>query len=763
MTSPKESATRKCIDIVLNNLDWCTDERKPDCNVFTERAKTNAQNKKLKGHPDYVLYESGTDNPIAIIEAKKLGQDLQKALKQGASYAKDLDVGIVFATDGTIIETFYRKDRCPLRLDDEFITDFLSEKELLKFVGTSSSVYTPEKIFHTKRELIKIFGEANKFLRKEGLREGVERFSEFSTLLFLKLISELEGERERLGEKRLLEKTYCWESFCNKQPKELLDYINDSILPRLVDKYNHSGDVFESKLLIQNPSTLKKIVDKLSSLQLLNTDSDVKGDAFEYFLKNSITVGNDLGEYFTPRHIVKLIVELIDPKFDETVYDPCCGTGGFLIQAFRHVENKCKHTKKNLEKLRHETIYGRELTGTAKIAKMNMIIIGDGHTNIKQMNSLKNQVKNEYDVVLTNYPFSQETDYGFSYGYDTENANPVFLQHVIDALRQGGRAGVVVPEGILFDDNLNSKKIRKNLIDKCNLIAVIALNSFVFRPYTGQPTSILIFEKGNQTKKVWFFNVYDDGYKQTSAKKGRPPIRENDLLQLRKLWLDKQKSDKSFSVNVDTIRNNNYKLSLTNYLSERQKTNCPKLGDVCDIRIGGTPKRDTKSFWVDGGNLWVKIKDMRFPIINDTEEKISDAGVSHSNVKLIPKGSILYSFKLTIGVVSIAGKNLYTNEAIAAIIPRENTLLPKYLYYVLPRIDVTHLKRRAAKGYTLNTETLKKIEIPIPPVQEQKDFINSMRKSEVKMQGYKNKIADLSSKQDSLVLKLMKKHTELIN
>ena len=117
----------------------------------------------------------------------------------------------------------------------------------------------------------------------------------------------------------------------------MLDYINDTILARLVNRYNHSGDVFQRKLLINSPATLKRIVDRLSALTLLSADSDIKGDAFEYFLKNSVTVGNDLGEYFTPRHIVKLMVELVDPRYGETIYDPCCGTGGFLIYAgFAH-------------------------------------------------------------------------------------------------------------------------------------------------------------------------------------------------------------------------------------------------------------------------------------------------------------------------------------------------------------------------------------------------------------------------------------------
>ncbi len=150
-------------------------------------------------------------------------------------------------------------------------------------------------------------------------------------------------------------------------------------------------------------------------------------------MKNSITVGNDLGEYFTPRHIVKLVVELIDPSYGETVYDPCCGTGGFLIEAFKHIAQKVRITPVTRDLLENKTIYGRELTSTARIAKMNMIIAGDGHTNITKEDALKRPVNGGYDVVLTNFPFSQDTDYANFYGLDTKDANPVFLKHIIDA------------------------------------------------------------------------------------------------------------------------------------------------------------------------------------------------------------------------------------------------------------------------------------------------------------------------------------------
>ena len=323
LTRTLEPSTRKKLDTILDNLGWHTNEESPLCNVFTGRAKTVEQDKLFLGYnPDYVLYESGTDKPIGIIEAKRSGGSLEKALNQAVeNYAKPLGVDLVFVSDGTLTETYDLRSGQSLRLDGEIISDLLTEKTLLRFVKEGSSIETPHSVAISKKELIQVFSEANDLLRKEGLREGIERFNEFSNLLFLKLISEIEDDRESQGEKRRLEKKYCWDKFCDKEPQDMLDYINDTILPKLVGRYNHSGDVFQSKLLITNPETLKTIVTKLSALKLLDADSDIKGDAFEYFLKNSVTVGNDLGEYFTPRHIVKLMVDLIEPKFGEKIYE----------------------------------------------------------------------------------------------------------------------------------------------------------------------------------------------------------------------------------------------------------------------------------------------------------------------------------------------------------------------------------------------------------------------------------------------------------
>ncbi len=754
-TNPKESATRKYIDARLTNLGWEIDEKSKDCNVFTERCKTTEQNRELLGkEPDYVLCESGTDNPIAVIETKRSGQNLKKAIEQAIrDHATPLGLNVIFVSDGGITESYDLRSDGPLRFDDEPITDLLSEAQLLRFVREGPEIRTPAIKRHSKQELIRVFAGANDLLRKEGLREGIERFSEFSNLLFLKLISEIEDDREKHGEVRILEKRYCWGSFCARSGEDMLDYINDTILPRLVNRYNHSGDVFQPRLAITNPDTLKDIVDKLSQLTLLDTDSDIKGDAFEYFLKHSVTVGNDLGEYFTPRHIVKLIVQLVDPKFDETIYDPCCGTGGFLIEAFKHIKAKVKNTPANITKLKEDTIYGREFTATASIAKMNMIITGDGHNNIKQMDSLKEPVKGERSVVLTNYPFSQKTDYATLYGLEGQDANPVFLMHVVDALEDGGRAGVVVPEGLLFDPKSQYVKARRMLCEKCQVEAVIKLHEYVFKPYTGQPTSILFFTKGKPTTEVWFFEVKEDGFEKTSSKLGRKPSDQNDLRTLRSIWDDKEETEQSFSVPIKRIEADKYRLSMSAFLPKTSGENWLPLGGrdgVCDIVWGGTPSTSVPEYW-KGRHPWVTIADMKGRYVTNTSRKITDAGVRASPVKKLSKGTVLLSFKLSIGKVSIAGCDLYTNEAIAGLVPKDERVLPEYLYHLLSRMDLTGYMQPAAKGKTLNSTILKTILIPIPTPTEQRGIIRQMNENEAKQLKLQEQISELTHEADDLI------------
>ncbi|MDO8563802.1 MAG: N-6 DNA methylase [Nanoarchaeota archaeon] len=590
LTNSLESSTRKTIDGWLKELGWNINENDGNCNVFTERAKTKEQNLKFRGKkPDFILYKSGTDDPIAVIEAKQKGQSIDKALNQAKQfYAIPLGVHLIFATDGTFVKSLDLRSGKYLSVDNTPLNELISEERLLRFIQEGHNISeVTEEVKYTREELIKIFKWANELLRKEGIQKGIDRFTAFSNLLFIKIISEIEDDREKRGLKRQLKKSLCWDSFRNMEAEEMLNYINNTVLRNgLAKEYNHSDDIFQEKLKIENPKTVKEIVKKLSELTLLNTESEIKGDAFEYFLK-SLGGSNDLGEYFTPRHIVRIMVDLVNPKYGNVVFDPFCGTGGFLIESFRHIKRGIEEDNKTLmDNLKKNSIFGVELTDTYKIAKMNMIITGDGHNNIIKDDTAKNEYwekfigkedgqdkinlidslkKKGFDIILSNIPYSLPTEYGKLYPIPSNQGDSVFLQHLILNLRKGGKCGVIVPEGLLFKEF--HKPTREYLLKECNLEAVISLPSGVFLPYANVKTDILIFKKGIPTKNVWFYNIENDGFELTNIRKRIKG--ENDLDYLRVIWEskpdDKKRLSKSFFVNIEEIEKNNFNLTFSKY------------------------------------------------------------------------------------------------------------------------------------------------------------------------------------------------------
>lgn len=495
---PLEADTRYLIDTALTNLGWKLNGK--DKNVFFEHPKTEAERKSLGGkRPDYVLYSKESDRPLIVIEAKKKGSRLDAAMEQGISYARAIKAPLVFATDGVFCKAYHTEaNRVPI-LNGEEIDEFIRETLALRYLTTYEVNTVSPKVQYDRRELIRIFDEANNMLRGEGLRAGIERFGEFANILFLKLISESEQIKREMGIRTYFDATACsWDSIKKIPFSTRIDYIN-----KVYEKLNslYATDIF-TPLQIRDASILKEIMDKLDPLTLTDVDSDVKGDAFEYFLKASTVTKNDLGEYFTPRHIVKTMVRLVNPKIGETIYDPFCGTGGFLIESFRYIYNSMARTETNIKTLRERTIYGNEITNTARITKMNMILAGDGHSNINMCDSLANLIDGKYDIVLANMPYSQKTKHGGLYDLPSTNGDSICVQHCIKAINKlspNGRMALVVPEGFLFRKDLT--RTREYLLEKCQLQSIISLPQGVFLPYTGVKTDIIYATNINQKIK----------------------------------------------------------------------------------------------------------------------------------------------------------------------------------------------------------------------------------------------------------------------
>ena len=359
----------------LRAKGWKVDVSNTDRDVYHQSPRSPEEKKKLgRLEPDFCLYMSANStSPEIVVETKKPGMDLEDAKFQAIRYAKLLGSKIVVLFDGLNNKTYWVDNEQPLVLNGSEL-DVIEDKSTYKlFIKSNSSEYTTDEItITTREELINVFAFANSELRSAGVTKGLGRFFDFSNLLFLKWISE---DEQHIFES--IPEHINWKSYKDKSGDELLSYINDTVMAELERKFNKEGrETIFSKLSVTDPLRLKRIIDKLDRVNFSSIQSDVKGDAFEYFIqKYNSTKGNDLAEYFTPRHLVKFLVKLADPQYGEQMYDPFCGTGGMLIETFNHILKKLKDkrmlTEAVMKDLKVNTIWGSEISEATRISKMN--------------------------------------------------------------------------------------------------------------------------------------------------------------------------------------------------------------------------------------------------------------------------------------------------------------------------------------------------------------------------------------------------------
>lgn len=762
-----EQQTEWIINNNLINKGWHIDGDSKLKNVYFQKPPYLDQQKQLKGKkPDYILYQTGTNRPIAIIEAKKSGINLELALNQGTEYAKVLKAPLVFAMNGAYCETRFVPNNKELILNGEEVRELVREREALEFLNANSNeAWTiPQEVKVSRDELISQFRNLNDVLRSEGLRAGIERFSEFANILFLKLLSE-DSQKS------------WWNSIKSQSNDDIIGHINGYVIERIQDKYG--GDVF-TPISIKNPQTLRHIIDAIDPLILSTIDTDIKGDAFEYFLEKTTSTENDLGEYFTPRNIVKTIINLVDPKFKETVYDPFCGTGGFLTEAFNYIkENNIIESKEDLKRLKYNTLYGREITTTARIAKMNMILHGDVHSGIQQINTLANpdyllpndEVK-KFDVIVTNIPFSQtitskitkdgktkiENNISPLYynGEAKNNGDCVCVLHCLRALKEGGRMALVVPEGFLFRKDIAN--VRKFLLSKAKLQSVISLPQGAFLPYTGVKTDIIYFtdaHKTNNQKNYWFFEAKNIGVTLDNHKKkikGNNDLKKIESSDIKKVdkkpdLLDNMLEIGFEIIDLEKVKNTGYNLVGNVYRKNSRKAKfvLVKLQQIAVIESGNSAPQNSLLF--EGGVYpFFRVSDVAKEHLStnlvSTRDKLNSKGIK--GLKLFPKNSILFpksGASTLLNHRAIMGCDGYVASHLAVIQPDKSKVLYKYLYYVLARIDAKSIILN--DGYpSVRIQHLQDINIPLPTLEEQQKIIDSIQQKEKEIQMLKEKIED---------------------
>lgn len=334
--------------------------------------------------------------------------------------------------------------------------------------------------------------------------------------------------------------------------ESLVRFLREEVFAFFAEMGERAAHNFMSgaRLVIDEPTVLTQVINLVDGLRLDQADSDTKGDLFEHVLRQ-IKQAGELGQFRTPRHIIRTIVEIIDPKIGETIYDPAAGTAGFLVAAYNHLrlanssptaifeaelDGKThrrglgdKFSAAQVSALQSATFYGNDVDPKmVRLATMNLTLRGLPNVRILKRNVLTETMdadrkaelglpQDGYQVILANPPFSGRVDKDrivedVKIGTSTAT-ELLFLKYMIDGLKPGGRCGVIVPEGVLFGSTGAHKELRRQLIENNRVEAVLSLPGGVFQPYSGVKTSVLIFRKGGATEKVMFLHADNDGYK----------------------------------------------------------------------------------------------------------------------------------------------------------------------------------------------------------------------------------------------------------
>lgn len=450
-----------------------------------------------------------------------------------------------------------------------------------------------------------------------GITNPITVIEQISYVMFARLldIAESRNEKRAARLKQDFKRVFPasrqhlrWSQFKNEGGDEMLKLVRDELFPFLrseIQQHSALGKFLkDANCLIPSGNLLVRAVNAIDELPL--EQGDTKGDLYEYLLGKLATAGI-AGQFRTPRHIIRAMVEILDPKPTDTICDPSCGTAGFLIGSMEYLKEKYstpklietdedgnKHFPGDLlepyrDHLQNDMMHGFDFDATMlRIAAMNLLLHGIENPAIAYQDTLGSNflekhprdAQDRFDVILANPPFKgtldlDNIDPSLKSKVKTKKSELLFIVLILRMLKMGGRAAVIVPDGVLFGSSQAHLGVRQLIVDDNQLEAVISLPAGVFKPYAGVSTAILVFTKGGRTDHVWFYDVQADGYSLDD--KRTPQADKDDLPDLIKAWNSRpnnlsaevlakeDRSAKHFYVPVADIRANKYDLSLNRY------------------------------------------------------------------------------------------------------------------------------------------------------------------------------------------------------
>ena len=506
-------------------------------------------------------------------------------------------------------------------------------------------------------------------------------------------------------------------------------------------------DIFKNAFLpYHDPETLKsflKIIDEFTY-----DHSERLGDAFEYLLSVLGSQG-DAGQFRTPRHIIDFMVAILDPKKNETILDPACGTAGFLISSYKHIlktnaddKGQSKLTPDEKGKLAGN-FKGYDISpDMVRLSLVNLYLHGFIDPRIEEYDTLTSEDKwNELaDVILANPPFMSPRG-GIKphkrFSVQSKRSEVLFVDYMAEHLTPNGRAGIVVPEGIIFQTGTAYKALRKKLIEEC-LVGVISLPTGVFQPYSGVKTSILILDKelNQKTDSIFFAKVENDGF---SLGAQRTVINKNDLPEITKVI---SKFLEEPNPSVDEIANltiqkkskilENPNLPLT-FVKEISSTfdsdfDLVRLDEIADIIGGGTPSRKNVGYWQPASIKWITCKHLDDEGKISSWEPISEKGLNESSATLVRKESTIVVSRVSVGKVNWLDDDYAINQDLTGLTVKDkNAVSPKYLFFMVRSLG-GHVKD-SAQGLGVTGVTrgfIKSLKIPLPSIEVQQEIVKEL-------------------------------------
>jgi type I restriction enzyme M protein len=422
-------------------------------------------------------------------------------------------------------------------------------------------------------------------MRKDaGTYGDAQRLEQLGWMFFLKIFDDREKELELIREeyKSPLPKHLRWSDWAADPEgitgEALLDFVNNTLLSKLKALTGGADKIaglirmtFEdANNYMKNGTLMRQVINKINGIDFnASDDRHMFGDIYEKILKDLQSAGN-AGEFYTPRAVTQFIVEQVNPRLGETILDPACGTGGFLVCAIEHLRKQAKTADD--ERIIQDCFSGIEKKHLPHVLCMtNLLLHGiDVPSNVRHDNTLARPLrdwspKERVDVIVTNPPFGGMEEDGieanFPAEFRTRETADLFLVLIMKILKPGGRAGLVLPDGTLFGEGVKTR-IKEALLTDCNLHTIVRLPNGVFNPYTGIRTNLLFFAKGQSTSEVWYYeHPYPPGAK--SYNKGKP-IRIEEFEPEKTWWDNRVENEQAWRVSIDEIKASNYNLDLSN-------------------------------------------------------------------------------------------------------------------------------------------------------------------------------------------------------